>query len=129
VTSHTSGVESPVLIGDKEDEAANWYWMNSPHNEYKGETLCTDGVRVGLMRSKTLTLIDNSGDSRYLPKSMEKSGLGQLLEIMLKPDNIPIVGLMVLVFFFTWLAFREARKNDQLIEEGRADEILKEMQE
>ena len=74
-------------------------------------------------------LIDNSGDSRYLPKSMEKSGLDQLLEIMLKPDNIPIVGLMVLVFFFTWLAFREARKNDQLIEEGRADEVLKEMQE
>ena len=76
-----------------------------------------------------MTLIDNSGDNRYLPESMEKSGLGQLLQIMLKPDNIPIVGLMVLVFFFTWLAFREARKNDQLIEEGRADEVLKEMQE
>ena len=76
-----------------------------------------------------MTLIDNFPDSRYLPESMEKSGLGQLLEIMLKPDNIPIVGLMVLVFFFIWLAFREARKNDQLIEEGRADEILKEMQE
>ncbi|MBI3799411.1 MAG: hypothetical protein HY268_20895 [Deltaproteobacteria bacterium] len=60
---------------------------------------------------------------------MEKSGLDQLLDIMLKPDNIPIVGLMFLVFFFTWLAFREARKNDQLIDEGRADEILKEMQE
>ena len=74
-------------------------------------------------------LIDNFGDSRYLPEGMEKSGLDQLLDIMLKPDNIPIVGLMVLVFFFTWLAFREARKNDQLIEEGRADEVLKEMQE
>ncbi len=59
---------------------------------------------------------------------MEQSGLDQFIEIMLKPDNIPIVGLMILVFFFTWLAFREARKNDQLIEEGRADEILKEMQ-
>jgi len=74
-------------------------------------------------------LIDNLAGTRYLPQSMEKSGLDQLLEIMLKPDNIPIVGLMVLVFFFTWLAFREARKNDRLIEEGRADEILKEMQE
>ncbi len=74
-------------------------------------------------------LIDNLVGTRYLPKRMEKSGLDQLLTIMLKPDNIPIVGLMVLVFFFTWLAFREARKNDQLIEEGRADEILKEMQE
>jgi hypothetical protein len=59
---------------------------------------------------------------------MEKSGLDQFLEIMLKPDNIPIVGLMVLVLFFTWLSFREARKNDQLIEEGREDELLKEMQ-
>lgn len=58
----------------------------------------------------------------------QKTGLDQFLEIMLKPDNIPIVGLMVLVLFFTWIAFREARKNDQLIEEGRADEILKEMQ-
>jgi len=60
---------------------------------------------------------------------MEKSGLEQFLAIMLKPDNIPIVGLMVLIFFFTWLAFREARKNDQMIEEGRADEVLKKMQE
>jgi len=60
---------------------------------------------------------------------MKKSGLEQFLDIMLKPDNIPIVGLMVLIFFFTWLAFREARKNDQMIEEGRADEVLKKMQE
>jgi len=60
---------------------------------------------------------------------MGKSGLAQFLDIMLKSDNIPIVGLLLLVFFFTWVAFREARKNDQLIEEGRRDEILKEMQE
>jgi len=60
---------------------------------------------------------------------VHKTGLDQFLEIMLKPDNIPIVGLMVLIFFFTWLAFREARKNDQMIEEGRADEVLKKMQE
>jgi hypothetical protein len=64
-----------------------------------------------------------------LQNAMEKSGLDQFLEIMLKPDNIPIVGLMVLILFFTWLSFQEARKNDQLIEEGRADEILKKMQE
>ena len=67
--------------------------------------------------------------ARYSTKSMGKSGLAQFLDIMLKPDNIPIVGLLLLVFFFTWVAFREARKNDQLIEEGRRDEILKEMQE
>lgn len=57
------------------------------------------------------------------------TGLEQFLVIMLKPDNIPILGLMFLMFFFSWLAFREARKNDQLIEEGRSDEVLKKMQE
>ena len=57
-----------------------------------------------------------------------KSGLDQFLEILLLPDNIPIVGMMILVFFFTYLGFREARKNDQFIEEGREDEILREMQ-
>ena len=56
------------------------------------------------------------------------SPLDQFLTIMFLPDNIPIIGMMVLVFFFTYLGFREARKNDQLIEEGREDEILREMQ-
>jgi uncharacterized membrane protein len=74
-----------------------------------------------------LAEIDKPVSDRYA-LGMEKTGLDQFLEIILKPDNIPIVGLMVLVLFFTWVAFREARKNDQLIEEGRADEILKEMQ-
>ena len=73
--------------------------------------------------------IDNVPRTRYFSYSMvNKTGWDQFLEIILKPDNIPIVGLMFLIFYFTWLAFREARKNDQLIEEGRADEILREMQ-
>ena len=42
---------------------------------------------------------------------------------------IPIVGMMVLLFYFTYLAFREMRKNDQLIAQGKHDEVLKEMQE
>lgn len=57
-----------------------------------------------------------------------ESGLSHFLNILLLPDNIPIVGMMVLVFYFTWLAFREARKNDQMIAEGREEEVLKEMQ-
>ncbi len=59
---------------------------------------------------------------------MQKTGWDQFVEVVTKPDNIPIVGLMFLVLYFTWLAFREGRKNDQLIEEGRDDEILDEMQ-
>jgi hypothetical protein len=56
------------------------------------------------------------------------SAFEQFLAIMLLPDNIPILGMMFLVFFFTYLGFREGRKNDQLIDEGRRDEVLKEMQ-
>lgn len=58
-----------------------------------------------------------------------ESGLGHFIHILLLPDNIPIVGMMFLVFFFTWLAFREGLKNDQMIDEGRRDDILKDMQE
>jgi hypothetical protein len=57
------------------------------------------------------------------------SALDHFLHILTLPDNIPIVGLMVLLFFFTFLALREARKNDRLIEQGREDEILERMQD
>ena len=59
----------------------------------------------------------------------QKSALDQFLSILTQPDNIPIVGLMVLIFFFTYLALREARKNDQLIAQRGEDEVLKRMQE
>ena len=52
----------------------------------------------------------------------------QFVNILVKPDNIPIVFMMVLVLFFTWLVFKQALRNDRLVEQGREDEILKEMQ-
>jgi len=61
--------------------------------------------------------------------SANQSALDQFLTILTLPDNIPIVGLMFLIFFFTYLALREARKNDQLEELGREQEILKRMQD
>jgi hypothetical protein len=48
---------------------------------------------------------------------------------MTLPDNIPIVGLMFILFYFTYLGFREARKNDELERQGRHDEILERMQD
>jgi hypothetical protein len=57
----------------------------------------------------------------------EPSGLQNFLEIVTKPDNIPIVGMLILVIFFTWLGLREAFINDKLIEEDREDEIPNEM--
>jgi len=53
----------------------------------------------------------------------------QFLHILLQPDNIPIAGMLVLVLFFTWVGFRQALRNDRLIEQGREDEVLKEMQQ
>ena len=58
----------------------------------------------------------------------ETTALGHFLSIMLEPDNIPILGMLFLILFFSYLGFREARKNDQLIDAGKRDEVLKEMQ-
>jgi hypothetical protein len=57
----------------------------------------------------------------------EASGLQNFLTILTKPDNIPIVAMLILVIFFTWLGLREGLKNDKLIEEGKEDEIPNEM--
>ena len=54
--------------------------------------------------------------------------LSQFFTILLRPDNIPIAGMLLLVFFFTWIALKQALRNDRLIEQGREEEILKEMQ-
>ena len=55
-------------------------------------------------------------------------GLHQFLEIVTKADNIPIVFMLVLVLFFTWVGLKQALRNDRLIEQGREEDILKEMQ-
>lgn len=39
--------------------------------------------------------------------------------IVTRPDNIPIVGLIFIIFFFTWLAMWQAVKNDKRIAEGK----------
>lgn len=55
------------------------------------------------------------------------SGWDYFMEIVTKPDNIPIVGMLFLVLFFTWVALRQALRNDRLIKEGKEDEIPNEM--
>ena len=42
-----------------------------------------------------------------------------LWHIISKPDNIPIVGLIFMLIFFTWLAFSQAFENDRLSEDGK----------
>ena len=57
------------------------------------------------------------------------SGLQQFLGIVAKADNIPIGGMMLLVLYFTYLALRQARRNDQLIERGERDKMIEEMRQ
>ena len=57
----------------------------------------------------------------------EHTGLQNFLEIVTKPDNIPIVGMLLLVLFFTWIGLRQAFRNDKLTEEGKKDDIPDEM--
>ncbi len=59
----------------------------------------------------------------------ELTGWQNFLEIVTKPDNIPIVGMLLLVLFFTWVALRQGLKNDRLREEGKKDEIINKMWE
>jgi hypothetical protein len=39
--------------------------------------------------------------------------------VVTKPDNVPIVGMLFLVPFFTWFSMREAVRNDQRRAEGK----------
>ena len=57
----------------------------------------------------------------------EASGLQNFLAIVTKPDNIPIVGMLILVIFFSWIGLRQAFKNDKLVEQGKGDQIPNEM--
>ncbi|MDB5107193.1 MAG: hypothetical protein JWM69_134 [Candidatus Binatus sp.] len=55
------------------------------------------------------------------------SGLQQFLEILTVPDNIPIIAMMILVIFFTYISLKQGRRNDQLIEHGHRERIIEEM--
>jgi hypothetical protein len=50
--------------------------------------------------------------------------LHQLWTIATTPDNIPITALLPLVLFYLWLAFRQAKGNDELIAQLEADPAL-----
>ena len=45
-------------------------------------------------------------------------------KIVTKPDNVPIVGMLFLVPFFTWFSMREAVRNDQRVKDGKPCEPL-----
>jgi hypothetical protein len=46
-----------------------------------------------------------------------------LITLLSKPDNVPIVGMMVMVFFFLWLGMRQALRNDIILKAGEYERI------
>lgn len=52
--------------------------------------------------------------------------MNHVWELVRKPDNIPIVGLLVLVILYTWWSFRKALKNDRqgFLDESRLSEKI-----
>ncbi len=50
-------------------------------------------------------------------------------DVVTKPDNVPIVGMLFLLVFFTWLAVSKMVINDNLIAEGKDVETKKESKE
>ncbi len=57
------------------------------------------------------------------------TGWGQFVDIISKPDNMPVAGALILVLVFTWVSLKQAFHNDRLIAEDRKDDILSDMQE
>jgi len=55
--------------------------------------------------------------------------LDNVWAIVSLPDNIPIIFMLALVGYFTWVSFAEAKKNDRLTREGHKDQILRGMQD
>lgn len=51
----------------------------------------------------------------------------QFMEIATQPDNIPIIGMLVLVLICLGLAMKQAFANDRLIEKGQKDRVFHEM--
>jgi len=58
----------------------------------------------------------------------ETTAIGQFVEIISKPDNMPVAGALLLVMFFTWVSMRQALRHDRMIREGKKDKIIEEMQ-
>jgi hypothetical protein len=57
----------------------------------------------------------------------EPSGLHNFLEILTKPDNIPIVAMLFLVIYFFGLSLKMGLENDRLAEKGEKDKIYDRM--
>lgn len=73
---------------------------------WKREFFAKNAVGYGLLAFLGVFLVFGAFDKNFVL-------------IMTKPDNVPIVGLIFLLFFFTWYAVREGVLNDRRIRDGK----------
>ncbi|HXN41225.1 MAG TPA: hypothetical protein VN918_05505 [Myxococcaceae bacterium] len=73
------------------------------------------------------TILANAGAVRT--DVQPPSGWDNLSLILSKPDNVPILIMIVMFTFFTYMALRDGLRNDRLTKAGRKQDILKSMQE
>ena len=50
-----------------------------------------------------------------------------IIAIAMQPDNIPIIGMLVLTLVCLGSAMKQAFRHDRLIEKGQKDRIFEEM--
>ena len=73
---------------------------------WKREQFVSDRVGYGLLAFLSLFFLFGAFDPNFRL-------------IITKPDNVPIVGLIFLLVFFTWYSMREGVKNDRRLAEGQ----------
>lgn len=60
--------------------------------------------------------------------SFDPKARAELSLIVLKPDNIPIAIMLGIVSLYTIWGVLQAIRNDRLVDQGKKDQILKDMQ-
>ena len=76
-----------------------------------------------------LHMLLSSGGGQVTSDVEPNSGWANLGLILTKPDNVPILIMIVAFTFYTYMALRDGFKHDRLIKAGRKQDVLKSMQE
>lgn len=53
--------------------------------------------------------------------------MDRLLDVLLRPDNIPVLGMLAALVWLAVVWLRQALHNDRLTAQGRRDDIRKDM--
>jgi hypothetical protein len=68
-----------------------------------------------------------AGEAAAAGGEEQTSGLHNFLEIVTKPDNIPIVAMFFIVFYFFGLSMKMGAANDKLTQSGEKEKIYERM--